>query len=360
MISTPTRSIAAVPNVRGLIALLAGSLGLAVSACDENARLPAIELSGNTMGTTYSIAIVDPGADSELHGLESRIEARLEQLENTASTYRNTSEISRFNRNRSTDWIAVSDEFCNMVSDALSMARETGGAFDITVGPLVDLWGFGPIDIVGVPPSDDDIDLARKAVGFTKLHTDCNQPAMRKLLPNVQIDLSGWAKGYAVDQLAELVNIAGHENFLVEIGGEIKIHGHNADHRRFAVAIEKPSRHLQEKYSIIHLSNTGLATSGDYRNFFVHEGTRYSHTIDPRTGRPTRHKLSAVTVIHTSTAYADAMATAILVLGPVEGMMLANRLGIGAYFAVSTSAGLEFRSSEAFSAARYFSNHARM
>ena len=114
------------------------------------------------MGTTYGIVIVDPGADSGLHDLESKIEARLEQLENAASTYRNTSEISRFNRNRSTDWIAVSDEFCNMVSDALSIARETGGAFDITVGPLDDLWGFGPIDIVGVPPSDDDIDLARR------------------------------------------------------------------------------------------------------------------------------------------------------------------------------------------------------
>ena len=312
------------------------------------------------MGTTYSIVIVDPDADTDLHDLGSRIETRLKALENTASTYQDTSEISQFNGNQSTGWIEVSKELCSMVFDALGIARASGGAFDVTVGPLVDLWGFGPDDATGEPPSDDDIDVARRAVGFANLQTDCNQPAVRKALPGVQIDLSGWAKGYAVDQLAVLMGAAGHENFLVEIGGEIKVMGHNAENVRFTVAIENPSGDLQDDFSVIHITDSGVATSGDYRNFFMHDGTRYSHMIDPRTGHPTAHTLSAVTVVHASTAYADAMATAILVLGPVEGMNLANRLGVSAYLAVSTPAGLEFHSSDAFSAARYFSNHARM
>lgn len=306
------------------------------------------------MGTTFKIDVFNPAAESTLDDLRSRLHARLEDLENTASTYRISSEISQFNLNLSTEWIRTSLEFCTMVSEAVRIGQETAGAFDITVGPLVNLWGFGPEDPRTSPPNDSDIESTLVIVGVDLLQVDCDRSSVRKSFSTTRIDLSGWAKGYAVDQLALILDAAGMENYLVEIGGEIKVRGRNAENRRFAIAIESPSTRQDDEFSLIHVSDIGIATSGDYRTFFEHDGIRYSHMIDPRTGHPIHHDLSAVTVLHPSTAYADAIATALLVLGPDEGLALANEQGISAYFAVSTSAGIEFRSSDAFSAARYF------
>ncbi len=312
------------------------------------------------MGTTFNIVLVDPNPEILRSDLRPLLIERLEQLENLASTYRPESDISAFNMNDTTEWVRVSKEFCRMVSDALDMGRETGGAFDITVGPLVNLWGFGPDKSSNAPPSESEIDALRSTLGYEKLEADCERKALRKSIAGLQIDLSGWAKGFAVDQLSRQLIDTGVDNFFVELGGEIRVRGHNADKRRFAIAIEKPSREPVDENSIMRVSNMGIATSGDYRNFFEYEGVRYSHTIDPRTGRPVDHNLSAVTVVHESTAYADAMATALLVLGPLDGMALANELGIAAYFAVSTSSGFEFQSSAAFSAGGYFANQASM
>lgn len=333
---------------------------LAVSACEFDRPLSSQELSGHAMGTTYSIVLVDPDPDILTSDLRLRLQEKLEYLENIASTFRTASEISEFNLNETIEWVDVSKEFCTMVSDALEMGRQTGGAFDITVGPLVNLWGFGPDESPLAPPADSDIAITAMIVGYSNLEADCDRPALRKSIVAIQIDLSGWAKGYAVDQLSQMLMDTGVDNFFVELGGEIRVQGHNADNRRFAIAIERPSRAPIDENSIMRVSNMGIATSGDYRNFFEYEGVRYSHTIDPRTGRPVDHDLSAVTVVHESTAYADAMATALLVLGSVEGMALANELGIAAYFAVSTSSGFEFQSSAAFSSGGYFANQASM
>lgn len=327
----------------GKVAL--GAAMLLVAACNGGSGLPVIELHGQTMGTTFNVVLIDPPAGTTLENLKDRIEAKLEQVEDLASTYRIRSELAQFNLNASTEWIAVSLEFCSLISNALLVSQDTGGAFDITVGPLVNLWGFGPRGGGDQPPADGDIDVARQQVGYTNLDTDCSQPAVRKSFANIVIDLSGWAKGYAVDQLALILDTAGLKNFLVEIGGEVKVKGLNAEKRKFAIAIEIPSNQRGKQYSVIRLSDTGAATSGDYRNFFEFEGTRYSHTIDPGTGRPISHNLTAVTVVHESTAYADAIATALLVLGPEEGMYLANKLHLAAYFAVLTPTGIEYRSS---------------
>lgn len=329
-----------------IVIFLSAVLG-ALCGCDTH--LPAITLSGDSMGTTFSIVIVEPSAFPPLDDLQSQILSRLEHIEDIASTYRDSSEIGQFNLSLSTDWVIVSAEFCYMVSRALLVARETDGAFDITIGPLVNLWGFGPGGAVSSPPIASDIEQARSNIGYAGLNADCERGAIKKSIPAMQIDLSGWAKGYAVDRLAELLDTMGMNNYLIEIGGEIKVKGHNAKDRQFAIAIENPLHQTEDQLSIIHVSDTGVATSGDYRNYFVFEGTQYSHTIDPRTGRPIAHNLSAVTVIHRSTAYADAIATALLVLGPDEGMTLANELGIAAYFAISTSTGLDYRASDAFS-----------
>jgi thiamine biosynthesis lipoprotein len=312
------------------------------------------------MGTTFKIEVIDSSDDTVLSDIQSRIHTRLGQIENIASTYRNTAEISQFNVNQSTDWIDASMEFCSMVAAALRVGRDTQGAFDITVSPLVNLWGFGPANDRSGLPQESDIDSLMSVVGYENVDTDCSRPAIRKSSPKIQIDLSGWAKGYAVDQLALLLDAEDLANYLVEIGGEIKVRGHNDENRQFSIAIEKPADPPGDQYSLIRVSDIGIATSGDYRNYFVHEDIRYSHTIDPRTGRPVEHNLRAVSVIHESTAYADAIATALMVLGPDDGTTLANQLGIAAYFAVSTTDGLEFRSSDAFAAKRYLSNQAKM
>lgn len=327
--------------------LLAASLLL---ACNGEKSLPIHELLGNSMGTTYRIAIISPLPDLALDELGSRLQDRLDQIENVASTYRDSSDVGKFNRDSSTDWIPVSSELCAMVSSAAAIGRQTNGAFDITIGGIVNLWGFGPDAGRNEPPDDVDIEIAMSSAGLQNLEIDCDQSQLRKSDGRMKIDLSGWAKGYAVDQLAELLDASGLENYLVEIGGELKVRGHNAHGRAFAIAIENPSAKLTDDYTIISISNTGVATSGDYRNFFEYEGTRYAHTLNPATGRPVLHSLSAVTVIHPSTATADAFATALLVLGPNDGFRFANANGVAALFAVSTTSGLEYLTTAAFDA----------
>lgn len=332
---------------------------LAVVACDRDPVHVTQDLSGHTMGTTFNVMLVAPPDDVPLDSLRSDIIAALERVENIASTFRETSELSLFNANASTDWIEVSTELCQLVFQALTVSQQTDGAFDITVGPLVNLWGFGPDPAMDEPPSVELISAALKHVGYRRLQTDCEQPAIRKSSAEMYIDLSGWAKGYAVDQVAILLDMNDLENYLVEIGGELRVRGYNAKKQTFAIAIEKPMPEHGEEYSIVGLSNVSVATSGDYRNYFESGGQRYSHMIDPRTGHPTNHELASVTVVSDTTAFADAMATALLVLGPTDGLALAEKLAIAAYFSVRTDQGIQSFSSSAYSEGN-FANHARM
>jgi thiamine biosynthesis lipoprotein len=323
---------------------------LIVGACEHDSRLPEYELSGNTMGTTFSVKLVAPSASLQRDALQEKIVATLERVENLASTYRDLSELSIFNANRSTDWIASSPEFCEVIETALQVSRSTGGAFDITVGPFVNLWGFGPDGDVRNLPTQEQIDSAAFRVGYERLQTDCSVPAIRKDRDDVYVDLSGWAKGYAVDRVAELLNDNALADYLVEIGGEMRLRGHNADSLDWAVAIEAPVGSMRAAQTILRLTDRGVATSGDYRNYFEHEGTRYSHTIDARSGRPVSHALAAVTVIDPSAAFADGMATALLVLGPEAGPALAEKLGVAGYFLVRGHAGVEELTTSLFDA----------
>lgn len=311
-----------------------------VAACSDQ-RLPQLELAGSALGTTFKVAIVEPLADLDSETLEADILATLTHIDELASTWRSDSELSRFNADRATEWVGVSAEFCVALADALEVSRLTGGAFDVTVGPLVNLWGFGPDGPVAEPPTDEVIDAALQSVGYDKLHTDCSRGVARKDHASVYVDLSGWAKGYAVDAVAELLEARSVDNFLVEIGGELRVRGHNSERRKWAVAIEAPSTSARVPHAILRITDTSIATSGDYRNYFEYRDTSYSHTIDPRTGRPVRHKLAAVTVIHPVNAFADALATALLVLGPEAGPPLAEDLGIAAYFLVRRETGIE-------------------
>jgi thiamine biosynthesis lipoprotein len=306
-----------------------------IGACSDP-LLPTYDLSGNAMGTTFNITVVAPSADVDLDGLREQIYKTLDHIEDIASTYRDESEISRFNQNPSTDWIKVSLEFCNMVDAALAVNETTHGAFDVTVGPLVDLWGFGPQDRNDRIPTDDEVSAALALVGKDQVDADCAQPALAKASPDIHVDLSGWAKGYGVDEVAALLDHQKLKDYLVEIGGEVRVSGHNAAQQKFAIAIEKPNKNNVMDHSILRATDVAIATSGDYRNFFEENGRHYSHMIDPRTGRPVTHELTGVTVVSDTTAFADAMATALMVLGPEDGPALAEDLDLAAYFLVRT------------------------
>ncbi|MGI9261323.1 MAG: FAD:protein FMN transferase [Woeseiaceae bacterium] len=327
-------------------------LFLLLSACAEQRSGTEIhELTGQTMGTSFSIKLVAPEDDFDKALLAERVHAILNRVNSRMSTWQSDSELSLFNANASTDWIDTSAEFCGVLESALAISNHTAGAFDITVGPFVNLWGFGPDEnVTPEPPSDELITGAGKRVGYRKLQTDCGIPAVRKSQEDVYIDLSAIAKGYAVDQIANELDERGLANYLIEIGGELRMRGHNASDANWAIAIEKPADLERAVQLIVNLTNQAMATSGDYRNFFEFRGERFSHTIDSRTGRPVTHRGAAVTVISKSAAEADALATALLVLGPEAGYAFAEKERIAAYFLLRDESRIEEKMTSTFAA----------
>ena len=321
----------------------------ALGACSDSPReWPVQELVGSTMGTTFSIKVVAPPEDLDLPALQQDIEEVLDGINRTMSTYISDSELSRFNASEEVDWIDVSPELCHAVEAAQVVSEFTGGAFDVTVGPLVNLWGFGPTDSAYKPPGNDAVTTAMQDIGYSKLHVDCSLPALRKDSPGVYVDLSAFAKGHAVDEVAELLDARALPDYLVEIGGEMRMRGTNARSELWAIAIETPDREGRSIQTVMRLTDSAMATSGDYRNFFEHDGRFYSHTIDPRTGYPVTHNGASVTVVADTAAFADAAATALLVLGPDAGMKLAERESIAAYFLLRLGSEFEERMSSLF------------
>jgi thiamine biosynthesis lipoprotein len=226
-----------------------------------------------------------------------------------------------------------------VIEQALVISELTDGAFDITVGPIVNLWGFGPGPEPENIPDDIQINTVLQNVGYHYLQTRHDPPSIQKKRSDLYIDLSGIAKGYAVDVLAEYLEGLGISNYLVEIGGELRANGNNPDSNYWRIGIEKPITNGRMLQRVIMLDNTSMATSGDYRNYVENDNIRYSHTIDPNTGRPISHRLASVTVIASSAMYTDALATALMVLGPEKGYHLAEDNNIAALFIVKTDDG---------------------
>ncbi len=309
-----------------------------LAACDRAA--PQIDLQGGALGTSFVVSLVAYPDDLDTDVLEEDLLEALAALDELASTWRDDSELSALNASTSIDWIPVSAPLCGLLESALDVSALTSGAFDPTVGPLVNLWGFGPGGQVTAPPAEADIVAAQHKVGADLLEVNCTEQLVRKDIPDLYVDLSGWAKGHAVDQLAELLDARNIDNYMVEIGGELRVKGNNRKGDKWAIGIEAPSTSTRVPHAIVHVTNTSVATSGDYRNYFEHDGQRFSHTIDPRTGRPVTHSLAAVTVIDKSAAFADALATALLVLGPEAGPVLARDLETSAYFLVREASGI--------------------
>ena len=322
---------------------------LTLAACETGPSLA--EFGGNTMGTTYSVKVVDPPREAELGTLQGEVEALFNAVNERMSTYLEDSELSRFNASSRTEWLDASSELVAVVRHAQQVSHLTGGAFDVTVGPLVNLWGFGPEADRDKAPTEESIERAAQRVGYRWLHVTEAPPRLKKDIPDLYVDLSAIAKGYAVDQAAELLERRGVVNYLVEVGGEIRGRGHNARGVPWQVAIEKPHPGTRAVQQIIAVDEVSVATSGDYRNYFEQAGQRFSHTIDPRTGRPVNHKLASVTVLSPSAMHADAMATGLMVLGPEAGYALAERQALAVLFIFRDKDGFVSRASPAF--ARY-------
>lgn len=321
---------------------------LALAGCGRDEGAPEARITGATMGTTYSVRIVDPPADIAIDEITRRIQLALEDVNRRMSTWRDDSEVSLFNAAPPGEWFPVSEDTAALVAMAQAVSRMSGGAFDITVGPVVDIWGFGPAPVRVTPPADDEIRAALERVGYPALESREEPPALRKTGPDLAVDLSGIAKGHAVDRVAAVLGQAAVVNYLIEVGGELRVAGHNRRGERWTVAVEDPLAAGRQVHRVLNVTNTAVATSGDYRNFFEYEGERYSHTIDPRTGRPVSHDLVSVTVLDESAALADALATALLVLGPEAGGELAERTDVAAYFVVRSGDGVMARWTSAF------------
>jgi thiamine biosynthesis lipoprotein len=309
-----------------------------------------VMLTGPTMGTTFTIKIVERGREALPQAeLQAIVQRELDLVSGLMSTYDPESEISRFNASPSTDAYPIAVETAEVVACAIKISDQTIGAFDITLGPIIDAYGFGPPGRVELP-SDETIEGLREHVGYKKLVFDENTPAIRKLDPQLHVDLNAIAPGYAVDRIANALNDAGVENYLIELGGEIRARGRNADGETWRAGIEKPIDGERIVHRVVPLEGLSLATSGDYRDYYEHEGTRISHTIDGRTGRPVAHNLASVSVIHESCMWADAYATAIMALGPGDGYILAEILNLPALFILREAGGLTERATPAFEA----------
>ncbi|MCF6269831.1 MAG: FAD:protein FMN transferase [Melioribacteraceae bacterium] len=283
------------------------------------------------MGTTFSVKFTSQ-EHVNLVEIENDVNALLEKVNQQMSTYIPNSEISLFNKSISTDWINVSYDLAFVMNAAIKISQISNGQFDITIGPLVNLWGFGPENKPLKVPSDSDIKNLRSFVGYKNIDVKLNPPSIRKLKPNVYCDLSAIAKGFGVDKISEYLTSKNLKNHLVEIGGELRASGTKFD-KKWQIGISVPTQSIiiQETIS---LENQSMATSGDYWNYFEENGVRYSHTINPITGKPITHKLASVTIVAESCMEADAIATAIDVMGAEAGLKFAEDNELKVYFIV--------------------------
>ena len=289
-----------------------------------------VTLSGATMGTTWQVTYTPQGVSATPRELQSAIEDELEAVNAAMSTYRIDAEITAFNALGANQPMAVSQGFAAVMAAALSIGEHSKGAYDVTVGPLVRLWGFGPDGAVHDKPDDAQLQEALATVGQGALSLTAAGELV-KAEPR-EVDLSSIAKGYGIDRLAETIASSGVSNYLVEIGGELRVAGNSPRGDAWRLAIEQPDAGRRRAAAAAVSMNEGaIATSGDYRNYFEVDGVRYSHTIDPRTGYPVRHDLASVTVIHSSAMMADGWATALLALGMPDAMNVANAQGLAVY-----------------------------
>lgn len=337
----PIRTFVAVKLQRILTTVVGILLILATVGCssdnDPHERVIHV-LSGPTMGTSYQVKVVAP-ANLNIDEVGLGIQSVLGRVNDLMSTYLPDSELSRFNQSPPEQWFELSPETYEVLSLGLEISEQSDGAFDMSVGPLVNIWGFGPQGMIEQQPLQAEIDQALSEIGYQHLQLRSESPAVQKAIP-LYLDLSAIAKGYAVDQIAAYLDQY-FDAYLVEVGGELKGKGQKPGAIDWKIAVESPQVGTREIQKVIKAENIAIATSGDYRNYFEEDGVRFSHTIDPTTGRPINHRLASVTILDPSCARADALATAMMVMGEKAGKRLAEELNIAAFFIVKTDNGFK-------------------
>lgn len=298
-------------------------------------------ITGKTMGTTYHIKVVSLFY-KDTEGLKERIENRLKDINNSMSTFSKESEITRFNTFDSKDKFAVSDDFLQVMNIARKIYELSEGAWDGTVYPLVELWGFGSKERNGDVPDKKEVEKILMKVGFDKVEIS-ESGYLAKRNTSVALDLASIAKGYGVDEIAEVIRKEGIDNFLVEIGGEVYASGLRKDGGYWRIGINRPDKGalFDEVYKTVMLKNKALATSGDYRNYFEKDNAVYTHVLDPKTGYPVTNGVVSVSVIADNCTLADGLATAIMVMGHKKGLELADKIqGIECYIVVREKNGI--------------------
>ena len=322
----------------------------ALVGCEKPAaERPMVEIHGRTMGTFYGVKVVGdfPGGQS---ALQTQVDSLLKHYNDEISTYDPNSSLSKFNQQQTITPFPVSQEMADIVISALRVGQRTQGVLDVTVGPLVNLWGFGPDKRPVKTPTDEQITAARQRVGIQHLHVDvsADHAALRKDVPNIYVDLSTIGEGFGADKVAEFLESRGVHNYLVEIAGASRSRGVNAKGEPWKLAIQKPTDELDEVQAIVKPDGRAISTSGSYRNYYELDGQRYSHIIDPATGKPITHRLVSATVITPTALEADGLDTALMVMGPEKAMAFAKQQGLAVYLVIKTDKGFKAQYSESF------------
>lgn len=329
-------------------ALLAGAAGAAaLAACGRRAARDELHFGGETMGTTYSVKIAH-AADAPRDALHEAVHAAFDRVDRGMSLYRADSELARFNRHRGGPFV-MSAQMFEVLAAAQGVSELTRGAFDVTVAPLVASWGFGP-DRRQAVPARATLAAQRGLVDYRALRLEPASRSIAKANAAVNADLNGIAKGYGVDLAARALDAHGIDNYLVEAGGELRARGVNASGEPWRIGIEQPDAFPQRARFVAPLADRAMATSGDYRIYVERDGARYCHEIDPARAAPIDHGLASVTVVAADCTRADALATALIVLGIDKGFALAQANGIAAYFIQRDGARLQDRMTSAFAA----------
>ena len=314
-----------------------------LSGCGNGDNLERFD--GPTMGSRYSIQYVRHSSTPGPKAVQAEVEKILAEVDQQMSTYRSDSDIERFNDLPANHCQKMPEPILELVRVGEQLSSQSEGSYDLTVEPLLNLWGFGPQAREEKVPSAEALVEVRQRVGHSHLRIDGDR--LCKDAP-VEVDFNSIAAGYAVDTIAAKLEAMGIHNYLAEATGELKAAGKKLDGSPWRIALEEPRNDQQVAERIIAVDGYGVSTSGDYRNYFEQDGRRYSHTFDARTGAPVLHTLASVTVIHPSALMADGLSTLLLILGPERGWDYAETHDIGAFFVIRADTGFVTRTNQAF------------
>ena len=306
---------------------------------------PVEEFGGPTMGSTYTVKYVRSKDSPSVELLKRETDAILAEVDVQMSTYRDDSAIEQFNHAPAGTCQAMPDGVLELVDAGRVLHEQSQGAFDLTLEPLLNLWGFGPKARAEKVPTAEQLTAARARVGMQHLRRDGQQLCKEV---DVQVDFNSIAAGYAVDKLVQHFTELGVTSYMVEVTGELKAAGKKPDGQPWRIGLEAPQDGQRVAQRVLAVDGYGISTSGDYRNYFEEEGQRYSHTLDPLTGAPITHKLAAVTVVDKSTLRADGLSTVLMVMGTERGLAFAERMGIAAFFVTREGDAFVTQTTQAF------------